>query len=169
MQTIIKSPAGIAFNITGKSASTIAAMDGIKGSIGKTSILEMLRDHSIIRKGWIVSEYDDTPVPAIPSVVDGIKRANKLGIPRAKAGKRERKPMLIYYTPGDHLDDYLSRSSGDTRKMLSIVSRNPGIEAGELANKLNWSRDQVLMTVARFVTQGYVTKAKESNRVWRRV
>lgn len=169
MQTTIKSPAGVVFNITGKNASSIAAMDGIKGLIGKTSILEMLRDHSISRKGWIVSEYDDKPVPAVPSVVDGIKRANKLGIPRAKAGKRERKPMLIYYTPGDHLDDYLTRSSGDTRRMLSIVSHNPGIEAGELADKLQWSRDQVLMTVARFVTQGYIAKTKQSNRIWGRV
>lgn len=81
MKTYIINADGIRFDITCLSAGKIAGIECVKGHIGKTSILEMLRDHSIIRKGWSISEEEEKP--AEEAKPGGMKRL------------RNRKPSIL--------------------------------------------------------------------------
>ena len=88
------------------SANKIAAMPQVKGKIGKTGILELLRGQKASVKGWQIIE-DKKP-----------DRANKVGVEYCGTGKmRQRQPMKIYVRPNNErgLSD---RVKGDFRRFL---------------------------------------------------
>ena len=149
MKTHIINTDGIKFDITGLSAGKIADMEGVNGNIGKTSILEMLRDHSIIRKGWSISEEEEKPVEEAKP--DGMKRL------------RNRKPSIIRYYPTDKLMQ--SHHTGDFGCYVNEIKKKPGIEASELASKMGWERKLVTIIAARARREGLICQQQESQAI----
>ena len=149
MNTYIINADGIRFDITGLSAGKIAGIEGIKGNIGKTSILEMLRDHSIIRKGWSISEEEEKP--AEEAKPDGMKRL------------RNRKPSIIRYYPTDKLIQ--GHHTGDFGRYVTEIKKKPGIEASELASKMGWARKLVTIISARARREGLICQQQESQAI----
>ena len=149
MKTFLINADGIRFDITGLSSGKIAEMTGVKGNIGKTSILEMLRDHSIIRKGWSISEEEEKP--AEEAKPDGMKLS------------RNRKPSIIRYYPTDKL--MRSYHTGDFGKYVTEINRKPGIEASELAAKMGWPRKLVTIIAARARREGLICQQVESQAI----
>lgn len=163
MKTFFINSDGFKFDITGVSAGKIANTEGIKGFIGKTSILEMLRDHSISRKGWTIREEEEKPAQEEQAHIEHIPAANKLGIKAPTKGLRNRKPAIIKYYPTDKLES--SYHSGDFGKYLAEIKNKPGIEASELASKLGWSRNLVMILAARAKSCGLIHQQKESQAI----
>jgi len=110
------------------SANKIAALPQVKGQIGKTGILELLRGDKKQVKGWQVIE-DRAP-----------DRANKIGVEFVGSGKiRQRKPMKIYVKPCKD-KGLTGRESGDFKRFLLAVykgaNNNPtGVEYNALASE----------------------------------
>lgn len=140
------------------SANKIAELPQVKGQIGKTGILELLRGDKQQVKGWQIVE-DRMP-----------NRANKMGVEFIGTGKlRQRKPMRIYVRPceGRGMSD---RVSGDFAKFLMVVyHRCQGgnmVEYNEIAQDLpGWTRNIVAIYAARAKTLGYVTTVRESGKL----
>lgn len=149
MKTYIINADGIKFDITNLSAGKIADIECIKGHIGKTSILEMLRDHSIIRKGWSISEEEEKP--AKEARPDGMKLL------------RNRKPSIIRYYPTDKL--LQSHHTGDFGKYVNEIKKKPGIEASSLAAKMGWERKLVTIIAARARREGLICQQVESQAI----
>lgn len=161
MKIFLSNPDGISFDITGLSAGKIASMEGIDGRIGKTSILEMLRDHSISRKGWSIREEEEKPTKEEPA--ERIPAANKLGIKAPTKELRNRKPAIIKYYPTDKLES--SYHAGDFGRYLNIIKSRPGIEASELADRLGWSRNLVMILAGKARASGLIHQQKESQAI----
>jgi len=141
------------------SANKIAQLPSVKGQIGKTGILELLRGTKQDVKGWKVIE-DRAP-----------DRANKIGVEFVGSGKiRQRKPMAIYVKPCKD-KGLTGRESGDFKRFLLAVYRgannNPaGVEYGTLAGELEgWSRNIVSVYANRARALGYVTTSRESGKL----
>lgn len=140
------------------SANKIAQLPQVKGQIGKTGILELLRGEKQQVKGFSIVE-DRAP-----------DRANKLGVEYIGTGKlRQRQPMRIYVRPC-HDRGMSDRLSGDFAKFLNVVyHRCQGgnmVEYNEIAQELpGWSRNMVAIYAARAKTLGYVTTVRESGRL----
>ena len=149
MKTYIINADGIRFDITGLSAGKIADMGGVKGNIGKTSILEMLRDHSIARKGWSIIEEEEKPA----------EEARPAGMKRL----RNRKPSIIRYYPTDKLMQ--SYHTGDFGKYVAEIKKKPGIEASELAAIMRWERKLVTIIAARARREGLICQQQESQAI----
>ena len=149
MKTYIINADGIRLDITGLSAGKIADMEGVKGNIGKTSILEMLRSRSITRKGWSVIEEEEKPVEEARP--DGMKRL------------RNRKPSIIRYYPTDKL--LQGHHTGDFGKYVNEIKKKPGIEASELAAKMSWERKLVTIIAARARREGLICQQVESQAI----
>ena len=160
MKTFLISRTGWKFDITNMSAGKVAEANEIKGHLGKTSILEMLRDHSISRKGWTIREGEEKPAQVEQVHIEHVPAANKLGIKPPTKGLRNRKPAIIKYYPTDKLES--SYHSGDFGKYLAAIKNKPGIEASELANQLGWSRDQITQMAGKFRQLGLIHQQKES-------
>lgn len=143
MKAYITDANGIKFDITNLSAGKIANMEGVKGNIGKTSILEMLRDHSIARKGWSIIEEVEKP--------EVVKRL------------RNRKPSIIRYYPTDKLMQ--SHHTGDFGKYVAEIKKKPGIEASELAGRMGWERKLVTIIAARARREGLICQQQESQAI----
>ena len=150
MKTYIINADGIRFDITGLSAGKIADTEGVKGNIGKTSILEMLRDHSITRKGWSIIEEEEEK-PAEEAKPDGMKLS------------RNRKPSIIRYYPTDKLIH--AHHTGDFGRYVSEIKKKPGIEATELAAKMGWPRKLVTIIAARARREGLICQQVESQAI----
>ena len=142
------------------SANKIAQLPQVKGQIGKTGILELLRGDKKNVKGFSIVE-DRAP-----------DRANKLGVEYIGTGRlRQRKPMRIYIKPcpGRGMSD---RCTGDFRAFLtacyalSKTSYNNMVEYNEVGKVLEgWSRNMVAIYAARAKTLGYVTTVRESGKL----
>lgn len=149
MKTFLINADGIKFDITNLSAGKIADMEGVKGNIGKTSILEMLRSRSIIRKGWSIIEEEEKP--AREAKPDEMKRL------------RNRKPSIIRYYPTDKL--IRGHHTGDFGKYVNEIKKKPGIEASELAAKMGWERKLVTIIAARARREGLICQQQESQAI----
>lgn len=131
------------------SANKIAALPQVKGQIGKTGILELLRGEKQQVKGWSIVE-DRMP-----------NRANKMGVEFIGTGRlRRRQPMKIYIKPcpGRGMSE---RVSGDFAKFLTSVyhrcQNGRMAEYDEIAEDLpGWSRNMVAIYAARAKTLGYI-------------
>lgn len=140
------------------SANKIAEMPQVKGQIGKTGILELLRGEKSSVKGWRIVE-DRMP-----------NRANKMGVEFIGTGKlRKRQPMKIYVKVC-HARGMSDRVSGDFAKFLTVVYHRCQdenmVEYNEIAQDLpGWSRNMVAIYAARAKTLGYVTTVRESGKL----
>lgn len=141
------------------SANKIAALPQVKGQIGKTGILELLRGEKKQVKGFSIVE-DRAP-----------DRANKVGVEYVGSGKlRKRQPMRIYVKPC-HDKGLTGRESGDFAKFLTSVYKRCnnapcGVEYSELGQDLpGWSRNIIAVYAARAKSLGYVTTSRESGRL----
>ena len=141
------------------SANKIAQLPAVKGQIGKTGILELLRGEKKQVKGFSIVE-DRAP-----------DRANKIGVEYIGTGKiRQRKPMAIYVKPCKD-KGLTGREGGDFKRFLLTVykgaNKNPaGVEYGALAGELEgWSRNIVAVYSARAKALGYVTTSRESGKL----
>jgi len=142
-----------------QSANKLARLPQLKGSIGKTGILELLRGDKKNVKGWQVIE-DRAP-----------DRANKIGVEFVGSGKiRQRKPMQIYVRPCKD-KGLTGREGGDFKRFLLAVykgaNNNPaGVEYNALASELEgWSRNIVSVYANRARALGYVTTSRESGKL----
>jgi hypothetical protein len=107
-----------------------------------------------------------------PKEVRHILRANKMAKEFCGTSKlRKRKPMLIHIgLPQDnraalHYAQY--RARGDTQRFMLTLFDYKGYnpEAGELAEKLGWSRDMVLIYKARLERKGLVQSTRQENSI----
>lgn len=141
------------------SANKIAALPQVKGQIGKTGILELLRGEKKQVKGFSIVE-DRAP-----------DRANKLGVEYIGTGKhRQRKPMRIFIRPC-HDKGLTGRESGDFAKFLTSVyhaahaSPSGMVEYDDLPELDGWSRNIRSVYAARAKGLGYVTIHRESGKI----
>lgn len=141
------------------SANKIAELPQVKGKVGKTGILELLRGQKSNVKGF---EIVEAPAP---------DRANKCGVEYCGTGKlRKRKPMQIYVSPckGRGLSD---RLHGDFAKYLTAVyhvahKQGGKAEYNDIREALpGWSRDIVAIYSARAKKLGYITTTRESGKL----
>lgn len=143
------------------SANKLAQLPALKGHIGKTGILELLRGTKKSVKGF---EIIEAPAP---------DRANKLGVEYQGTGKiRQRKPMKIYVKPvtGRGMSE---RMHGDFALFLTSVyqachnNKTGMIEYSTLqAESLpSWSRNMISVYANRARSLGFVETIRESNKV----
>lgn len=142
------------------SANKLAQLPAIKGKIGKTGILELLRGSKQSVKGWQLIE-DRKP-----------DRANKVGVEYCGTGKmRQRAPMKIYIRPSSERG-ISDRVKGDFRKFLvacysqASKSESGMVEYGTIGAELGgWTRNMVSVYANRARKLGYITTERHSNPV----
>jgi hypothetical protein len=98
-----------------------------------------------------------------PTNPEGIQRANKEGITFV-ACKRKRKKAIVSISLTEQGRMYANtRAQGDMARFLVACKGKTTLEAQEIADKLHWSRDAVLIYKARAEERGHVTSWKDSD------
>ena len=145
---------------SGMTGSQIAKHPALAGTIGKTSLSELITGKRKEAKGFKVVEIE-TPLIA-----------NKCGIETVGTGKlRTRKPMRIYVSPLNSrgLNDRMENTDfGMFLKSVYTSAKAQGgkVEYNQLAEGLGWSRNMVAIYSARARKLGFVKVERESNCVW---
>lgn len=145
---------------SGMTGSQLAKHPALAGSIGKTSLSELITGKRKEAKGFKVVEIEK---PLI---------ANKLGVESVGTGKiRTRKPMKIYVSPLNSrgLNDRMENTDFGMflKNVYTSTKAHAGkVEYNQLAESLGWSRNMIAIYAARARKLGFVDVERESNCVW---
>ncbi len=170
--TVLKNSAGTSFNITDMTANKAAAIEGVKGNIGKTSILDLMRGTKANVQGWSIATVEEKPQAA--QTIEGVKRANKLGVEFSGRNlKRERNPMVIHCVKTEQGKQYVPKAGSDFAKFLNQLpvkksEKHTGPEYNDIAHAVGWSRDTVAIYASRAAKLGLVSITKESGAIYGR-
>lgn len=165
MRTLTNS-AGFCVPVEGMSIRQIAALDGVKGSIGKTSITELVSGKREESKGWKIVDVPEKPIQKAPEQSEKIARANRYGVEYCGQGKqRQRLPMVCKCTITAAGKAWLAQRGNLPDSLPAAALRQcQGKEYSEIAKALGWSRDLVGIKLAPMRTMGFVIVEKSPAR-----